>query len=195
MADAAASKTFVARAWGFALSHIPTREGIERNRFLRPVAHRILHPVLWRFTRRSVPRGVALGVVSGILFPFVHAPVAALSALPVRANVPVAVATTLLHNPLTSVPLYFSAYRIGCWILHWDRTIPGRPIASNVAAHASWFHTLVAQVGPATIVGLVVMSAVLAAIGYVAAGLVWRIRIGRKWRQRTLRRNFVNPFD
>ncbi len=195
MADATASKSIVARAWGFALSHIPTREGIERNRFLRPVAHRILHPVLWRFTRRSVPRGVALGVVSGILFPFVHAPVAALSALPVRANVPVAVATTLLHNPLTSVPLYFSAYHIGCWVLQWDRAIPGQPIARNVAAHADWFHTLVAQVGPATIVGLVVMSAVFAAIGYVGAGLVWRIRVGRKWRQRTLRRNFVNPFD
>lgn len=179
----------------FALNHIPTRERIERNRFLRPVAHRILHPVLWRFTRRSVPRGVALGIVSGILFPFVHAPVAALSALPVRANVPVAVVTTMLHNPLTSVPLYLSAYHIGCWVLQWDRAIPGRPIASNVAEHAGWFHTLVAQVGPATMVGLVVLSAALAVIGYVGAGLVWRVRIGRKWRQRALRRNFVNPFD
>ncbi|WP_242137266.1 DUF2062 domain-containing protein [Sphingomonas sp. TREG-RG-20F-R18-01] len=193
MADAAASHGIWARAWTYARHHIPTREGIERNRFLRPVAHRILHPVLWRFTRRSVPRGVALGVVSGILFPFVHAPVAALSALPVRANVPVAVATTLLHNPLTSVPLYFSAYHVGCWVLHWDRAVPGQPIASNVAAHAGWFHTLVAQVGPATIVGLMVISAVLAAVGYVGAGLVWRVRIGRKWRRRTLQRQMQEP--
>lgn len=184
-----------ARLWNLALRHIPTREGIERNRFLRPVAHRILHPALWRFTRRSVPRGVALGVVSGILFPFVHAPVAAMTALPVRANVPVAVATTLLHNPLTSVPIYFSAYHIGCWVLRWDRAVPGRPIASNVAAHADWFHTLVAQVGPATIVGLMVLSLVFAVIGYVGAGLVWRVRIGRKWRKRTASRKFVNVFD
>jgi uncharacterized protein (DUF2062 family) len=180
----------VARLWLVILRHIPTRDGIARNRFLRPVAHRILHPALWRFTRRSVPRGVALGVV-----PFVHAPVAALAALPVRANVPVAVATTLLHNPLTSVPIYFSAYHIGIWVLQWDRGVPGRPIASNVAAHVDWLHTFAAQVGPATIVGLAVLSAILAVIGYVAAGLVWRVRIGRKWRKRSIRRNFVNPFD
>jgi len=185
----------VARLWLVILRHIPTRDGIARNRFLRPVAHRILHPALWRFTRRSVPRGVALGVVSGILFPFVHAPVAALAALPVRANVPVAVATTLLHNPLTSVPIYFSAYHIGIWVLQWDRGVPGRPIASNVAAHVDWLHTFAAQVGPATIVGLAVLSAIFAVIGYVAAGLVWRVRIGRKWRKRSIERNFVNPID
>jgi uncharacterized protein (DUF2062 family) len=185
----------VARVWNLALRHIPTRDGIARNRFLRPVAHRILHPALWRFTRRSVPRGVALGVVSGILFPFVHAPVAALAALPVRANVPVAVATTLLHNPLTSVPIYFSAYHIGIWVLRWDSGVPGRPIASNVAAHVDWLHTFASQVGPATIVGLAVLSAIFSIIGYVAAGLVWRVRIGRKWRKRSIERNFVNPFD
>lgn len=192
MAEDAAQTGVTARILRFVRHHIPTRYGIEQNRFLRPVAHRILHPVLWRFTRRSVPRGVALGVVSGILFPFVHAPVAALSALPVRANVPVAVATTLLHNPLTSVPLYFSAYHVGCWVLRWDRVVPGQPIASNVAAHSGWLHTLVAQVGPATIVGLMVISAVLALIGYVGAGVVWRVRIGRKWRKRTALRKCIN---
>ena len=48
---------------------MPTRESMEQNRLLRPVAHRVLAPELWRFTRRSVPRGVALGMVTGILFP------------------------------------------------------------------------------------------------------------------------------
>lgn len=184
MADTVPRRGLFGRIWAYAQSHIPTREKIEANRFLRPVAHRLLHPALWRFTRRSVPRGVALGVVSGILFPFVHAPVAAFSALPVRANVPVAVGTTLLHNPLTSFPLYWCAYHVGRWILHLDRSVPGQPIKSNVVAHAGWLHTLVAQVGPATLVGLLVMSAVLAAIGYLGAGLLWRYRIARKWRRR-----------
>src|SRR3546814_18251722 len=71
--------------------HIPTREHIARNRLLKPVAHRILAPSLWRFTRRSVPRGVALGILTGTLFPFAHMPLAALFAFPTRANVPTAV--------------------------------------------------------------------------------------------------------
>ena len=176
----------VARATGWARRHVPTRDSIEANRFLRPVSHRILAPSLWRFTRRSVPRGVALGLFTGILFPFVHAPVAAVSALPVRANVPVAVATTLLHNPLTTVPIYYGAFLIGHWILHFDPYL-GNPLAANVKANATWLHWLGAQGGPATIVGLIAMAIGLAGLGFVASGLFWRFRVARKWRARAHR--------
>ena len=60
--------------------NLPTRESMERIRLLRPVAHRVLAPELWRFTRRSVPRGVALGMIAGILFPFAQIAIAALIA-------------------------------------------------------------------------------------------------------------------
>ncbi len=46
---------------------MPSRDSLENNRFIQPVAHRVLAPELWRFTRRSVPRGVALGLLVGIL--------------------------------------------------------------------------------------------------------------------------------
>ena len=46
----------------------PTRDSFERSRFLRPFAQRVFHPALWRFTRRSVPRGVALGLLVGFSF-------------------------------------------------------------------------------------------------------------------------------
>ncbi|PIW54288.1 MAG: DUF2062 domain-containing protein, partial [Sphingomonadales bacterium CG12_big_fil_rev_8_21_14_0_65_65_10] len=39
---------------------MPSREEMAENRWLAPIAHRFLSPELWRFTRRSVPRGVAL---------------------------------------------------------------------------------------------------------------------------------------
>jgi len=45
-------------------SKMPTREQMEANRFIRPYAHRVLRSELWRFTRRSVPRGVALGIAT-----------------------------------------------------------------------------------------------------------------------------------
>lgn len=184
MAEVSPTPGLFRRSFRWALQHIPTREAIERNRYLRPVAHRILVPALWRFTRRSVPRGVALGLLTGILFPFIHMPVAAVSALPVRANVPVAVGTTLLHNPFTTVPIYWCAYEIGRWILRLDRTVPGAPIASNVKANVGWLHWLVAQGGPATIVGLIVMAVTLATAGYFISLLGWRLWIARKWRMR-----------
>ena len=169
---------------GWARRHVPTRASIERNRWLRPVAHRILAPSLWRFNRRSVPRGVALGIVTGILFPFAHMPLAAVLALPFRANVPVAVSTTLLNNPVTIGPIVFLAYRIGHWILRLDAAVPGAPLKTQVHANVGVLHWLVSQGGPALIVGLAVIAAVLAVVGYFAAALGWRLRIARKWRRR-----------
>jgi uncharacterized protein (DUF2062 family) len=177
-----------ARIIAFVRHHIPTRESVEANRYLRPVAHRILAPELWRFTRRSVPRGVALGLFTGVLFPFAHMPLAAVTALPARANVPVAVGTTLLHNPVTTVPLFWCAYELGHWVLRLDRSVPGAPIASNVKANVGLLHWLVSQGGPATIVGLILIAAALSVAGYFLAGLVWRVRIGRKWRKRAVQK-------
>ena len=168
---------------GWLKSHVPTREAIGRNRWLRPVAHRILAPSLWRFNRRSVPRGVALGIVSGILFPFAHMPLAAVLALPFRANVPVAVSTTLINNPLTFGPILWAAYHVGHWALRLDAVVPGQPIATNVHSHVGLLHWI-ATGGPPIIVGLTVMAAVLATAGYLLTGLVWRYRIARRWRKR-----------
>src|SRR5688500_1853097 len=63
----APSKTFLA---DWLRKNMPTREQMERNRFIRPFAHRVMRAELWRFTRRSVPRGVALGMLVGIIIPF-----------------------------------------------------------------------------------------------------------------------------
>ena len=179
-----AERGIFARAFGWMAAHVPTRESMERNRFLRPVAHRILAPSLWRFTRRSVPRGVALGMVTGILCPVAHMPLAAVLAFPVRANVPVAVGVTLLNNPVTVPPLWWLAYHIGRSVLRFDRVVPGSPVATSVTANAGWLHWLVAQGGPATIVGLMVIAAGAAVGGYFATAFIWRWRIAHKWRTR-----------
>jgi len=167
--------------------HIPTRESIEANRWLRPVAHRILMPALWRFTRRSVPRGVALGLFCGVLFPFAHMGIAAVLALPFRAIGPTAVGTTLSNNPVTFLPLMAGAYQVGHWVLRLDRAVPGRPLATNVRANEGVLHWVVAQGGPSTIVGLVILATVFAAVGYFATALVWRLKIARKWRRRHIK--------
>lgn len=163
---------------------MPTRESMENSRLLRPVAHRVLAPELWRFTRRSVPRGVALGIVTGILFPVAQIAFSAVLALPLRANIPVAAAMTFITNPFTTPPLWVAAYWIGKWVLHIDKAVPGQPIADAVAANAGWLHWLLSEAGPATIIGLLVITVVGAVLGYVISTLGWRLWIANKWRNR-----------
>lgn len=151
---------------------------------LRPIAHRILAPELWRFTRRSVPRGVALGVVTGVLVPMGQIPASAVLALPMRANIPAAALTTFITNPVTTPPIWLAAYWVGRKILRLDATVPGTPIASNVAANMGWLQWLYVDVGPALIVGLLAITGAAAVAGYGLTALGWRMWIARKWRRR-----------
>ena len=98
----------------------PTRESLEEVRWLRPFAHRVLEPSLWRFTRRSVPRGVALGLIVGIflMIPGLQIIGAALLALPCRANVPIAVAMTFLSNPATTPFILYLSIIVGNRFVH-----------------------------------------------------------------------------
>src|SRR3954462_376775 len=97
--------------------HIPPRNNTHRHRVLRPFAPHLSQPALWRMTRRSVPRAVALGLFVGIIIPFMHTAIAALLATPLRANVAIPAAFPLVVNPLPIPPIYYAAYRIGSWEL------------------------------------------------------------------------------
>ena len=149
---------------------------------LRPVAHRVLAPELWRFTRRSVPRGVALGIVTGILFPVAQIPFSALLALPCRANIPAAALTTFITNPLTTPPLWVAAYWIGKWTLKLDHALPGDPVRDT--ANSGWMQWVMSDAAPATAVGLLIVTTVLSLGGYALSALGWRLWIARKWRHR-----------
>src|SRR5438270_2595878 len=86
--------------------HIPTRETIRRYRILRPFAGPLSDPALWRMTRRSVPRAVALGLGVGVIIPLFHTVIVAILAIPLRANVAIAAVCTLVINPLTIPGIY-----------------------------------------------------------------------------------------
>ena len=176
----------------WARHHVPTRESIERNRLLRPVAHLILRPSLWRLNRRSVPRAAAVGVGCTVLFPVAHMPLSALASVPARANVPLAVAITI---PGTFVfgPIWVAALFIGRWLLRVDRVVPGHPIAFNAHAIAATAHGHERALGwgrqgghhvVPMIVGLLELAPLLSASAYGLAALAWRWRVGRRWRAR-----------
>ena len=99
---------------------MPDREGMASNKYLAPIAHRFLSPELWRFTRRSVPRGIALGLFSAFVIPVGQIFVAAFLALPARANVPLSALATFITNPFTLPFWLVVANRVGAFMLRID---------------------------------------------------------------------------
>ena len=168
----------------------PTRESFEQNRFLKPFAKRVFHPALWRFTRRSVPRGVALGLLVGIflLIPGLQIVGTALLSLPVRANIPLGAAMTFLSNPATTPFILIASVYVGNSILNIgaDSSKISALIESG-ASISQWMGWVLSEAAPAMLLGLFIISVVSAAIGYVIAALVWRWWQVRKWKARAAR--------
>ena len=170
---------------GWLHRHIPTREQMERNRFVRPFAHRILRSELWRFTRRSVPRGVALGLFVGTMIPLAHFVVATFLAVFVRANIPAALLATFVGFPVIYLVLVALAYKIGNWLLHLDASTTIQPLSETM--HATQTGNLLERLtgaGTETALGLFVLATLLASVGYLATTFGWRWWIGVKRKRR-----------
>lgn len=157
----------------------PTREGMAQNRYLAPIAHRFLSPELWRFTRRSVPRGVALGLFAAFIVPIGQIFLSAFLALPIRANVPLAALVTFVTNPFTLPFWLVIANRTGEFVLRFDASAPA--IASAKASSGTWALLVDAyHVAGVTVVGYLILSLVTPVIGWVISGWVWRAVVSRK---------------
>ena len=165
--------------------HVPTRESLEKNRWLKPFSKNILRSELWRFNRRSVPRGMALGLFVGIMIPLAHFVVAAIIAVFVRANIPVAMAATFIGFPAIYVFIAAAAYKLGPWLLHIDKMTGVAPITETMN-RTEFDHVLqmVTSKGLPTAFGLFVIATVTASVGYLLTSLVWRFMVAHKWRSR-----------
>lgn len=175
------SKDTVAR---WLSARMPTREEMARNKYLKPIAHRFLSPELWRFTRRSVPRGVALGLFCGFIIPLGQIFLAAFMALPARANVPISTLVTFVTNPFTFPFWAWVANRVGDFMLGLDRSV-GTGMIDEQMKTESWrsYQSIYAAVGE-TVFGFVVLAIVSAAMGYFLAKWFWRWKVARRRNKR-----------
>ncbi|WP_249171900.1 DUF2062 domain-containing protein [Erythrobacter sp. JK5] len=159
--------------------YMPSREEMSRNKYLAPIAHRFLSPELWRFTRRSVPRGVALGLFAGFIIPFGQIFLAAFLALPARANVPIAAMVTFVTNPFTFPFWIVVANQVGETTLNIDQAVGGIANEELQSGRLTWLVDLFEMAG-VTAFGFLVLAIVTSAVGYLVAGGVWRVIVARK---------------
>jgi hypothetical protein len=166
---------------------MPTREQMERMPLARPLAAR--HE-LWRFTRRSVPRGVAVGLFIGIfaMIPGVQIVGAALMCLPFRGNIPIAALMTFISIPPTTLFVFLPG---AIWVgnkfgFHADVDTVSAMV-SHGAGLREWLGWLGGDAAPSLVLGLGAISLLCAAIGYVVSAIGWRWWTAHKRRIRLMR--------
>ena len=164
-------------------SQMPSREQLAENRIAAPLAKR---PELWRLTRRSVPRGVAIGLLVGIfaLIPGVQMVGAALMCVPCRGNIPLAAGMTFLSNPASTPFIIAAALWVGSTLGFHSDIASFTALIDNGASLGDWTSWLLSDAAPGLVAGLAVISIVTAAIGYLLSSWIWRGLVARKWQRR-----------
>ena len=169
---------------------LPHHETVKNHRWLKPFGGLLHHPNLWHLHRRSVAGGVAIGLFCGLIPGPLQMISAALLAVLLRVNLPVAVFTTLYTNPFTIVPLYVLAYELGAW---GSGARSGAALVQPSFPELHW-HSWPAELwdwlmmlGEPLLIGLPLLAVSLAIAGYFAVRVVWRVAVIWKWRARKKR--------
>ena len=172
---------------------IPTREQIASNPWLRWLRPWLQQPKLWHWSRRGVAMGVALGVFFGLLIPIAQIPLSVAAAIVMRANIPTAVASTLVSNPVTFGPIYYGAYRLGVRVTG-SHERPARMDLANpqtpVDDQSTGVWQRITNLGKPLLVGLSITAVVTGLLTYGLISLIWRWRTLAKRRRRVSQKLF-----
>ena len=169
---------------------MPRREDLAQSRWIKPFGQRVLHSEFWRFTRRSVPRGVAVGLLVGIfvMIPGLQIVGAALMCVPVRGNIPLAALMTFLSNPITTPFILLGSIFVGNTLGFRADPSTFYTLYERGAGPGEWLAWLYSDAAPSLVSGLFVIASAAAIVGYVLAIGIWRLWQSKKWHKRGRRR-------
>lgn len=183
---------------------LPKAETVQNNRWLRWMGPVLNHPRLWHFSRKGIALGLAFGIFFGLLIPVAQIPFAATVAVILRANVPMAVASTLVTNPITFGPVYYGAYRLGRAILGEPKPADEQAAAelanlqelpaSNQGTANRWRQGLeqLTTVGKPLMVGLAVVATASGLAMYCLVSIIWILKT--RWtRRKRLQARLAKP--
>ena len=172
--------------------YLPDGDLVRNHPHLARFRRWLEHPNLWALNRDSVAGGVAIGLFSGLVPGPLQMLTALLLAVPLKKNLPVALVVTFYTNPFTIGPLYLLAYGYGRLLLgvrhnavhvapyQWDWS----DLTASLGGLLHWTLSL----GKPLALGLPALALTLAAAGYVAVQIGWRVWVVLTWRARARRR-------
>ena len=144
------------------------RHEIAERWFMSPFRHMLHDHRLWGIRRKTVVPAFSLGLAVAFVPIPGHPILAALLALLLRVNIPVALVTTFITNPLTMGPIFFSAYLLGSAILGIE------PQPFDIEFTWEWVETVFTSIWLPLTLGCVILGSTAALIGYITLDGIWR---------------------
>ena len=144
------------------------RHELSERWFMTPFRHMLHDHRLWGIRRKTVVPAFSLGLFIACLpFPG-HIISAALAALALRINIPVATVTTLVSNPLTVGPIFYFEYQLGALLLSIESGPPQFELSID------WVVNTFGSIWQPMLLGSVLVGTVSALLGFVVLDALWR---------------------
>ncbi len=173
-------KSKIKRPWWrklkqYYLRQYPSRRKLRGSFLHRVLGNRLLDSALWLPSRENVAKGVAIGLFVGML-PLMGLQILISVALCFfwRVNIPPAVVSTFVTNPITGPGIILLQYRLGLWM-----SGPMNP--EEVDRYAGALRFLIGH-GKPLMLGSMASALAFALVGYLSALVIWDIvvKVGPK---------------
>lgn len=146
----------------------PFTHSLRERWYFRVWGPRLTDARLWSLNRRAITAAVGAGVATAFIPLPVHVLVGLFVAMVWRLNIPAMIGTLLLFNPITVVPIYYVAYRVGALLL---RIKPG-PFAFELSW--TWLQHGLGAIWKPFLLGCLVCAIAGGYLAYLGMELVWR---------------------
>ncbi|MDX1443842.1 MAG: DUF2062 domain-containing protein [Gammaproteobacteria bacterium] len=162
----------------FLRRHLPDHKALREQWYLRPFRALLHDPALLYPNRRTATRAFAIG----LFFTFVPIPLqmaaSALVALWLRVNLPIAIATVWITNPVTMGPIFYAEYRLGAWLLDMP------PGDFSFELSVEWLREGMLYIWEPMLLGTLVFSVTFSALGYFILNWIWMRSAIARYRER-----------
>ena len=126
-------------------------------------------PELWKWNKRSIAKGFAVGLFCAFLPVPVHMLLAGILAVAFSANILLSLLVVWVNNPLTIVPIFYFTYKLGTSIIGVEID-PGFEFSFGYLMDNFWSATIALWIG-----GLIT-SILMATFGYFSIISIYKYR-------------------
>jgi uncharacterized protein (DUF2062 family) len=164
---------------------MPTPRMLKEVRSLHLLGDWVFQPNLWHINRSSSSRAFFVGLFMAFMPIPIQMIIAALVAVRVRCNLPIAVGLCWISNPLTIAPLYYFAYRVGATVLGAE------PQAMEFQLNWDWISSSLVAIWQPFLLGCLICGFFFGSLGFFTIQQLWRWRAVQRWEARRLRRKLA----
>lgn len=157
---------------------LPKANGLTQDSSLSRLQDYLLNPLLWHVNRRSIARGVAIGLLVAFLPLPLQMLVAAILAIFFTANLPIAIALTWITNPFTFLPINYFIYKVGELIIRDGstyQTINFQFFSQSWQNITQQLLQWIQHAGKPFLVGLPIVAISASIVGYMLIQVIWRL--------------------